>query len=122
MFDYVYGCRMGNGKKSTNDGSDYFGVGFIHLTGKDKYKALNTKWNSLYPNDKKDFMGDDISLLKTDVDVAMKASMIIWRYVQRKTNEKADKGNTNDVITAVTKDVNGGTNGLELKKIYKKSL
>ena len=120
LFDYVYGCRMDNGKKSTKDGSDYFGVGFIHLTGKNKYKALNDKWKTLYPKDKKDFMGDNISLLKTDVDVAMKASMIIWKHVQKNTNYKADKGNNNEAITAVTKDVNGGTNGLDDRKKYTK--
>ncbi|NVK63503.1 MAG: hypothetical protein HWE22_02905 [Flavobacteriales bacterium] len=122
LFDYVYGCRMDNGDRSTSDGSDYFGVGFIHLTGKSKYKALDEKWKELYPNDKKDFMGDDISLLKTDVDVAMKASMIIWHHVQNGTNNKADKGNSDAAITSVTKDVNGGTNGLpERKKFTKKA-
>ncbi len=118
LFDYVYGCRMGNGKKSTEDGSDYFGVGFIHLTGKNKYKALHDKWNELYPNDSKDFMGDDISLLKTDVDVAMKASMIIWSHVQIGTNNEADKGNNKAAILAVTKDVNGGTNGLDQREKF----
>ncbi|WP_274639661.1 LysM peptidoglycan-binding domain-containing protein [Tenacibaculum larymnensis] len=120
LFDYVYGCRMGNGKRSTEDGSDYFGVGFIHLTGKNKYKALHDKWNELYPNDKKDFMGDDISLLKTDVDVAMKASMIIWTHVQVGTNNEADKGNNKAAIIAVTKDVNGGTNGLNHREKFTK--
>ena len=120
LFDYVYGCRMANDKKSTNDGSDYFGVGFIHLTGKEKYEALHDKWNSLYPDDKKDFMGNDISLLKTNVDTAMKASMIIWKHVQNNTNGKADKGNLDSAIKAVTKDVNGGDNGLAHRKKYTK--
>ncbi|MGY3792996.1 LysM peptidoglycan-binding domain-containing protein [uncultured Aquimarina sp.] len=120
LFDYVYGCRMENGKKSTEDGSDYFGVGFIHLTGKDKYKALDEKWKELYPEDTKDFMGDDISLLKTDVEVAIKASMIIWTHVQDGTNSKADQGNNNAAITSVTYDVNGGDNGLTHRKRYTK--
>ncbi len=118
LFDYVYGCRMDNGKKSTEDGSDYFGVGFIHLTGKNKYKALDDKWKELYPNDSKDFMGDDISLLKTDVDVAIKASMIIWTHVQNGTNSKADEGNSFSTIKKVTKDVNGGDNGLTMRKQF----
>jgi predicted chitinase/LysM repeat protein len=120
LFDYVYGCRMENGKKSTEDGSDYFGVGFIHLTGKNKYKALDKKWKELYPDDPKDFMGDDISLLKTNVDVAIKASMIIWTHVQNGTNMEADNGNNNATIKAVTKDVNGGDNGLEMRKGFTK--
>ena len=120
LFDYVYGCRMGNGKKSTEDGSDYFGVGFIHLTGKEKYKALDDKWKELYPDDPKDFMGNDVSLLKTNVDVAIKASMIIWAHVQNGTNAQADNGNNDSAILEVTKDVNGGTNGLAMRKQFTK--
>lgn len=65
-------------------------------------------------------MGNDISLLKTNVDVAMKASMIIWTHVQKETNSKADKGNNNSAITKVTKDVNGGDNGLDMRKKFTK--
>ncbi len=120
LFDYVYGCRMDNGNKSTLDGSDYFGVGFIHLTGKNKYKLLNDEWKKLYPKDPKDFMNDDISLLKTDVDIAMRASMIIWIDSSKTTNTKCDGGITNAIITSVTQDVNGGDNGLDDRKKYTK--
>ena len=41
LFDYVYCCRMGNGAYTTKDESDYFGVGFIHLTGKNMYKSIH---------------------------------------------------------------------------------
>ncbi|MFL1895015.1 LysM peptidoglycan-binding domain-containing protein [Aquimarina sp. 2-A2] len=120
LFDYVYGCRMENGNKSTADGSDYYGVGFIHLTGKEKYVALDNKWKELYPDDPKDFMGNDISLLKTNVDVAIKASMIIWNHVQNGTNTKADQGSNDSAIKKVTIDVNGGTNGLAMRKQFTK--
>ncbi|MBL3658888.1 hypothetical protein [Fulvivirga sediminis] len=119
-FYYGSGCRLENGDKSTLDGSDYFGVGFIHMTGKGKYKKLHKVWNKRYPSDPKDFMGDDISLLKTDVDVAMKASMIVWIDDDKSTNLKADKGNADAVIESVTLDVNGGTNGLDLRNKYTK--
>ncbi|WP_326492520.1 LysM peptidoglycan-binding domain-containing protein [Sinomicrobium oceani] len=120
LFDYVYGCRMGNKDKSTTDGSDYFGVGFIHLTGKEKYKYLDDEWKKIYPNEPKEFMGDDISLLKTNVDIAMRASMIIWTNPSNGTNTKCDEGVDNTTITKVTRDVNGGTNGLSDRKKFTK--
>ena len=110
LFDYVYGCRMGNGAKPTEDGSDYFGVGFIHMTGKSKYINLNRVWNQRYPNDRRNFLGDDVSLLKTNVDIAMKAAMIHWSLVEN-INDIAIN-DTNPTIRAVTFAVNGGTNGL----------
>jgi len=115
LFDYVYGCRMSNGKKSTKDGSDYFGVGFIHMTGKSKYKALHKIWNEKYPSNPKDFLGDDISLLKTNVDVALKAAMIIWEH--QELNSIATK---KSAVTKVSYIVNGGYNGLKDRKKYTK--
>jgi len=117
LFDYVYGCRMDNGNKASKDGSDYFGVGFIHMTGKSKYKTLHRIWNEKYPNDPKNFLGDDISLLKTNVDVAMKSAMIIWEY--QNINSVAT-ANTPTIIKKVTKIVNGGYNGLSHRLIYTK--
>jgi predicted chitinase/LysM repeat protein len=115
LFDYVYGCRMGNGNKASQDGSDYYGVGFIHMTGKSKYKTLHRIWNEKYPNDHKNFLGNDISLLKTNVDVAMKAAMIIWEY--QNINSVAT-ANTHSAIKKVTKIVNGGYNGLSYRIMY----
>lgn len=79
LFDYVYCCRLGNGAKSTNDGSTYKGIGFVHLTGKGTYEEVSNAWNEEYPNDPKEFHGSDINLLKTNIDVAIKASLIYWK-------------------------------------------
>jgi predicted chitinase len=118
LFDYVYGCRMGNGAKSTKDGSTYLGKGFIHLTGKNQYKVISDKWNKLYPNDKKEFHGADINLLETNVDVAMKASMIYWEM--NGLNTKADEGVSSNSITSVGAAINGADppNGQKLREKY----
>jgi predicted chitinase len=105
LFDYTYGCRMENGAKSTKDGSKYLGKGFIHLTGKSQYKTISSKWNELYPTNKKEFHGKDIDSLETNVDVAMKASMIFWDM--KNLNSKADAGTDNTSIDNVGKVVNG---------------
>ena len=105
LFDYVYGCRMENGAKSTKDGSTYRGKGFIHLTGKENYRRVSEKWNERYPNDEKKFHENDIDLLETDVEVAIKASMVFWKW--KGLNEKADEGDTDEHIDNVGKIVNG---------------
>jgi predicted chitinase len=88
------------------------GKGFIHLTGKSGYKEISDEWNKLYPGDPKEFHGKDINLLETDVEVAMKASMIYWKthkYDKKSANEYADENNTE----SLTKLINGGRNGIE---------
>nr|WP_288931394.1 hypothetical protein [uncultured Allomuricauda sp.] len=110
LFDYVYSCRMDNGAKSTKDGSTYLGKGFIHLTGKDKYKRVSEAWNEKYPNDIKEFHGDDIEELENDVEVAMKASLILWE--EDDLNSLADKGLEQDEIDKVGAKINGSGSGL----------
>jgi len=124
LFDYVYGCRMDNGSKSTHDGSTYLGKGFIHITGKSGYKALSNEWNKLYPNDKKEFHGKDINLLETDIEVAIKAAMVFWKL--NNLNSKADAGTDDTSIDNVGRKVNGVTgtglpNGWQIRRTYTKT-
>lgn len=116
LFDYVYCCRMSNGAKSTEDGSTYLGKGFIHMTGKDKYKRVSEAWNKKYPNDKKEFHGDDIDELENNVEIAMEASLVLWE--EDDMNDLADGGTGLSTIKSVTKAVNGGYNGLDHRKKY----
>ncbi|WP_044107452.1 glycoside hydrolase family 19 protein, partial [Anaerophaga thermohalophila] len=105
LFDYTYACRMGNGAPSTKDGSKFKGKGFIQLTGKNKYKQISEEWNKMYPDDPKEFHGKDIDLLTTDIEIAMKASMVCWKI--QGLNEKADIGLSDEAIDNVGRIVNG---------------
>ncbi len=67
---------MDDNSTASKDGSTFLGKGFILITGKGGYKDVSVAWNKLYPNDKKEFHGKDISLLEDDVEVALKASMV----------------------------------------------
>ena len=122
LFDYVYSCRMDNGNKNTQDGSKYLGKGFIHMTGKDKYKRVSEAWNKKYPDNKKEFHGKDIDLLETDVEVAMKASLVLWE--EDDMNDLADKGIENSDIDKVGAKVNGSgsgkPNGYKKRRSYTK--
>jgi putative chitinase len=96
----VYGGRMGNGDESTGEGFKFRGRGYIQLTGKSNY----TKFAQ--------FIGEDVvanpDLVATKYPLASAAFFFdsngIWSI--------CDKGASDDVVTAVTKRVNGGTIGL----------
>jgi len=96
----VYGSRMGNGDESTKDGWKFRGRGYIQLTGKDNYTAFDK------------FVTENIienpSLVATKYPLMSAA----WFFDKNKLWAVCDKGATTEVITAVTKRVNGGTIGL----------
>ena len=107
----VYGSRMGNGGETTKEGWKFRGRGYIQLTGKDNYSAFNK------------FVPEDI--MENPDLVATKYPLLsaAWFF---KTNclSKADLGATDEAVSAVTKCVNGGYNGIEdrkshFKKYYK---
>lgn len=96
----VYGGRMGNGDENSGEGSKFKGRGFIQLTGKENYTAFDK------------FVDDDI-LASPDL-VATKYPLLsaAWFWNSRNLNAIADTGSTDEVVTKVTKKVNGGTHGL----------
>jgi predicted chitinase len=99
------------------------GKGFIHITGKSGYKEISDAWNKLYPDDPKEFHGKDINLLETDVEVAMKASMVYWKL--KNLNSKADKGFNSNAIDDVGRIINGSKNrpnGADLRIKYTQEL
>ena len=109
---------MGNSTINSKEGSTYLGVGFIHLTGKETYQKVYDKWKLSNPNHETiKTIADFINALKTNVDVAIEASMIYWSTPNAKNengNTLADQGNIDDV----TKFVNGGTTGGEERETY----
>jgi len=96
----VYGGRMGNGPEASKEGFKYKGRGFIQLTGKQNYTAFDAT------------VPEDI-LANPDL-VATKYPLLsaAWFWNSRKLNSIADQGATDEVVTKITKLVNGGTIGL----------
>jgi putative chitinase len=96
----VYGGRMGNGPEASGDGYRYRGRGYIQLTGKDNYKAFDQVVSE--------------NILESPDLVATKYPLLsaAWFWNSRKLNSVADQGATDEVVTKVTKLVNGGTIGL----------
>ena len=96
----VYGGRMGNGDETTKEGFKFRGRGYIQLTGKQNYTSFAKS------------IGED-TVSNPDL-VAMKYPLAsaAWFYTKNNIHLIADKGATNEVVTMVTKRVNGGTIGL----------
>jgi putative chitinase len=96
----VYANRMGNGNEASREGYKYCGRGYIQLTGKCNYEAFH------------ETVDDDI-LDNPDL-VSQKYSLLsaAWYWNTRSLNHLADKGANTNVVTTITKRVNGGTNGL----------
>ena len=93
----VYANRMGNGSESSGDGWRYRGRGLIQLTGKNNYKVF-ARW-----------IGDDQVLADPDIvasEYAVHSAVFFWD--KNNLNKIADR----DDVVAMTKRINGGTNGL----------
>ena len=107
--------RLGKmlGNTQAGDGEKYKGRGLLHLTGRSNYKAYQ----------KSGYCKGDIienpELLEQPIG-AIKSGM--WWWMKHKLNALADK----DAFEAITRRVNGGTNGLEDRgrwlRIWKKEL
>jgi len=96
----VYANRMGNGNQASGEGYKFRGRGAIQLTGKDNYAAF-------------DKTVDDDILANPDL-VATKYPLLsaAWFWNKNGLNTIADGGATDDVVTKITKRVNGGIIGL----------
>ena len=96
----VYGGRMGNGPEASGEGYKFRGRGYIQLTGKDNYTAFGKS------------IGVDMLVNADSVASTHALTSAAWFWSKNKLNEIADTGATDEVVTKITKKVNGGTIGL----------
>lgn len=96
----VYANRMGNGDEASKEGFRFRGRGYIQLTGKNNYTEFSS------------FIGEDC-VANPDL-VATKYPLTSAAFFFNKNGIWAicDRGATNEVVTSVTRRVNGGTIGL----------
>lgn len=98
----VYGNRMGNGNEASKEGWTYRGRGALQTTGKANYKVFAEHL-------KKPEILTNPDLVATDY--AFESAMFF--FDRNKLWDIADKGVNDKTILAITKRINGGTNGLE---------
>lgn len=97
----VYANRMGNGNEASGDGWRYRGRGIFQLTGRDNYKALSKDTGVDYTNN------PDLLLNEADAIISS-----LWYWKRINGNTLADR----DDVLAITKAINGGTNGIDDRK------
>lgn len=95
--------KLGNTPEADGDGQKYKGRGLIQVTGRNNYEMY------------KQYCGYDVvkqpELLAKPVG-AIRSSMWFWK--SKGLNELADR----DEFVAITKRINGGTNGIEDRRKY----
>lgn len=96
----VYGGRMGNGPESTGEGFKFRGRGYIQLTGKENYTAFGKSIN------------EDMTANPDKVATHYPLLSAAWFFTKNGLHKIADQGATDQVVTSITKRVNGGTIGL----------
>jgi putative chitinase len=96
----VYASRMGNGPEASGDGFKFRGRGYIQLTGKENYTRFSAT------------VAEDIIANPDLVATKYPLASAAFFFNSNKLWAICDKGSTPDVVTAVTKRVNGGTIGL----------
>lgn len=96
----VYGGRMGNGLEASGEGFKFRGRGYIQLTGKSNYAAFDAA------------VPDDILANPDLVSTKHALASAAWFWKKNGLNLIADTGSTAEVVTKITKRVNGGTIGL----------
>lgn len=95
----AYANRMGNGDPSSGDGWKYRGRTPIHLTGKSNYEEAAKHFGV-------DFVENPELTLEYGFDIAL------W-YFRKNRIFALCKDLSDKSITAVTKRINGGLNGIE---------
>jgi putative chitinase len=106
----VYANRMGNGDEASGDGWKYRGRGPLQLTGKNNYRAFGK------------YIGREQEILDNPDIVANELGFesALWFFDANKLWSICDQGVNDATILALTKRINGGTHGLEDRKLKTK--
>lgn len=107
----VYGNRLGNGDEASKEGWKFRGRGYIQLTGKVNYQIFSQ------------FIGEDCVANPDLVATKYPLASAAFFFNNNKLWSICDAGSSEENVLALTKRVNGGTNGLahrqsEFKKFW----
>ena len=106
----VYANRMGNGDEVSGDGWKYRGRGPLQLTGKNNYRAFGK------------YIGREQEILDNPDLVATELGFesALWFFDANKLWSICDQGINDAAILQLTKRINGGTHGLDDRKLKTK--
>lgn len=108
----AYADREGNGNVESGDGWKYRGKGYIQLTLKNNYNAVQKEIDAKYP-------GSGIDIIAREDDIltgkgAMVSAMAFWSM--NNINGPADKGESGADVDAVTTIVNKHTDSYDKRR------
>lgn len=104
----VYADRMGNDDEESGEGYKFRGRGFLQTTGKEQYELLSKYF--------------DVDFIKNPELISSEYALLSAGYYFMKNNLLAicDLGTTDEVITKLTRKINGGLNGISDRiKLFK---
>ena len=105
----VYANRMSNGPESSGDGFAFKGRGALQLTGRANYQAFA------------DYIGRPDVMTNPDlVATELAFESALWFFDKNKLWAICDQGITDAAILQLTKRINGGTHGLDDRKMKTK--
>ena len=102
----VYANRMGNGPESSGMGFKFRGRGFLQLTGHDNFKAFADYIKRPDVMDNPDLVAGELAI-----------ESALWFFDRNKLWSICDQGTNDAAILALTKRINGGTHGLDDRKL-----
>jgi putative chitinase len=105
----VYANRMGNGDVSSGDGWLYRGRGALQLTGKDNYAAFANYVGRPDVMSNPDLVAGELCF-----------ESALWFFDKNKLWSICDRGVNDAAILALTQRINGGTHGLDDRKLKTK--
>jgi putative chitinase len=105
----VYANRMGNGPEDSGEGWLFRGRGALQLTGKFNFKAFS------------DYIGRPDVMTNPDlVATELAFESALWFFDKNKLWSICDQGTGEGAILALTKRINGGTHGLDDRRLKTK--
>ena len=105
----VYANRMGNGDEASGEGWLFRGRGALQLTGKFNFKAFS------------EYVGRPDVMTNPDlVATELAFESALWFFDRNKLWSICDQGTGDAAILALTKRINGGTHGLDDRRMKTK--
>ena len=105
----AYANRMGNGNEASGEGWKFRGRGALQLTGKDNYQAFANYINRPEVMHDPDLVAGELCF-----------ESALWFFDRNKLWGICDKGINEAAILALTKRINGGTHGLDDRRMKTK--
>ena len=105
----VYANRMGNGDEASGDGWKFRGRGALQLTGKSNYFEFSKYIGRPEVMDNPDLVATELAF-----------ESALWFFDRNKLWGICDQGVNDASILALTKRINGGTHGLDDRKLKTK--